>query len=131
VLFIFSKLSLAILHLWRLQLCDLAFHEICNRSDLESAKREFMIIMANLFGRRYMSRIFAKGVNTSYNAPVFVANSGHDDVFSSVSELTCTSWAALNLNEYAIPAHGQVETLAIAKHSAGRRLVLISSRISP
>jgi len=201
-------------------------HEICNRSDLESAKREFMIIMANLFGRRYMSRIFAKGgieelkskypsmvvlpplpesarqallvhdqeilqifsgyvsvfAKSSENAieqeeilplskiwvcgnntdrraetaqfyahlqnnatpvitrSIFVANSGHDDVFSSVSELTRTSGAGLNLNEYAIPSmshftttaatdtlehrlnayildfytHGQVETLAIA-----------------
>jgi hypothetical protein len=186
-----------------------------------------MIIMANLFGRRYMSRIFAKGGNikdlksrypsmivlpplpeiarqallvhdkeilqifsgyvsafakNSENTngqedilplskipvcgnnthrraetaqfythlqnnatpvitrSVFVANSGHDDVFSSVSELTRTSRADLNLNEYAIPSmthltitadtdtlehrlnayildfytHGQVETLAIA-----------------
>ncbi|KIM41415.1 hypothetical protein M413DRAFT_27773 [Hebeloma cylindrosporum] len=204
-------------------------HEICNRSDLESAKREFMIIMANLFGRRYMSRIFAKegnieGLSSRYpsmivlpplpesardvllvhdkeilqifsdyvsafarnsentmgqeeilplskisvcgndthrraemaqfyahlqsNATpiitrsVFVANSGHGDVFSSVSELTRTSRAGLNLNEYAIPSmthltntaendtntlehrlnayildfytHGQVETLARA-----------------
>jgi len=202
-------------------------HEICNRSNLESAKREFMIIMANLFGRRYMSRIFARGGNieelkskypsmvvlpplpesareallvhekeilqifSSYvsafaknlentigqeeilplsklpvcgndthrraetaqfyahlqtNATpvitrsVFIANSGHDDVFSSVSELTRTARAGLNLNEHAIPSmshftittdtdtlehrlnayildfytHGQVETLAIA-----------------
>lgn len=203
-------------------------HEICNQSDLESSKREFMIIMANLFGRRYMSRIFAKGgnieelkskypsmvvlpplpeiarqalllhdkeilhifsgyvsafVKNSENTigqedilplskilvcgnnthhrraetaqfyaqlqnnatpvitrSVFVANSGHDDVFSSVSELTRTSRAGLNLNEYAIPSmthltitadtdtlehrlnayildfytHGQVETLALA-----------------
>ena len=202
-------------------------HEICNRSDLESAKREFMNIMANLFGRRYMSRIFAKGENieelkskypsmvvlpplpesarqallvhdkeilqsfsdyvsafakNSENAieqeeilplskisvcgnkthrraetaqfyahlqnnatpvitrSIFVANSGHDDVFSSVSDLTRTSRAGLNLNEYAIPSmtqftitadtdtlehrlnaylldfytHGQVETLAKA-----------------
>jgi hypothetical protein len=202
-------------------------HEICNRSDLESAKREFMIIMANLFGRRYMSRIFAKGGNIEelkskypsmvvlpplpesarqallvhdqeilqifsgyvsafakslenaigqeeilplskisvcgnktqrraetaqfyahlqnnatpvITRSIFVANSGHDDVFSSVSELTRTSRAGLNLNEYAIPSmshltitadtdtlehrlnayildfytHGQVETLAIA-----------------
>ena len=43
----FSTLSLAILHLWRL--CGV-LHEICNRSDLESAKRELIIIMANLFG---------------------------------------------------------------------------------
>jgi hypothetical protein len=36
VLLFFSTLNLAILHLWCL--CDLVFfHEICNRSDLESA----------------------------------------------------------------------------------------------
>jgi len=48
VLPFFNTLSLvAILHLWRL--CGV-LHEICNRSDLEFAKREFIIIMANLFG---------------------------------------------------------------------------------
>jgi hypothetical protein len=71
---------------------------------------------------------------------IFVANSGHDDTFSSVSELTRTSRAGLNLNEHAIPSmthltitpdtdtlehqlnayildfytHGQVQSLALA-----------------
>jgi len=202
-------------------------HEICNRPDLESAKREFLIIMSNLFGRRYMSKIFAKrgniealkskypsmivlpplperarqallnhdqeilqifsgyvlafaksledtieqenilplskipigGNNTHRRAEtsqfyahlqnnatpvvirsVFVANSGHNDTFSSASELTRTSRAGLNFNEHAIPSmthltvtadtdtlehrlnayildfytHGQVDTLAKA-----------------
>ncbi|KAF8958161.1 hypothetical protein BDZ97DRAFT_66327 [Flammula alnicola] len=38
-------------------------HDVCKQSNVGAAKKDFMIIMANLFGRRYLSKIFAKEDN--------------------------------------------------------------------
>ena len=36
------------------------FHAVCKQPDVEAAKKEFMLIMCNLFGRRYLSKTFAQ-----------------------------------------------------------------------
>jgi ATP-dependent RNA helicase DDX60 len=36
------------------------FHTVCNQPDIEAAKKEYMLIMCNLFGRRYLSKTFAQ-----------------------------------------------------------------------
>ncbi|KAJ7757624.1 hypothetical protein B0H16DRAFT_1824030 [Mycena metata] len=196
-----------------------ALHDICEQSSID-AKREFILIMAHLFGRRYISRVYASEANlaiarkspsmvvlpdlpesvrevfeshnqqiirtfTGYalacasqlemNSPVdhdclplskisypgsphaepgilrsrlretaihvvarspFVANSGHNDEFTSVEELARSARNGLYLNNNAIPSlkpltardgehvlnaylldffiHGQVATLANA-----------------
>ncbi|KAF8155693.1 hypothetical protein B0H34DRAFT_506081 [Crassisporium funariophilum] len=163
-------------------------HTICSQSDLEVAQKKFMLMMCNLFGRRYLSSAFAQkghiealtakypsmvvlppmpsaaqkvlfehdceilriftgyafafamqskaqlgtddtlplskiryqGTDLDVSCPfrtlcketaiqvvvrsAFVANSGHDDSFSSIFELTQTSRQGLNLNGHAIPS---------------------------
>src|SRR5690606_4798878 len=32
-------------------------HEICNDSDIESAKRTYILVMCHLFGRRYLRKV--------------------------------------------------------------------------
>ena len=39
------------------------FHSICDQADKEAAKREFMIVLCNLFGRQYLSKIFSNEGN--------------------------------------------------------------------
>ncbi|KAF8878473.1 hypothetical protein CPB84DRAFT_1966141 [Gymnopilus junonius] len=39
------------------------FHRICNRLDAEDAKKGCMMVLCNLFGRRYLSQIFANERN--------------------------------------------------------------------
>lgn len=36
------------------------FHAVCKQPDVEAAKKDFMLIMCNLFGRRYLSKTFAQ-----------------------------------------------------------------------
>ena len=36
------------------------FHAVCKQPDVEAAKREYMLIMCNLFGRRNLSKTFAQ-----------------------------------------------------------------------
>ena len=36
------------------------FHAVCKQPDVEAAKKEYMLIMCNLFGRRYLSKTFAQ-----------------------------------------------------------------------
>jgi hypothetical protein len=36
------------------------FHAVCNQPDVDAAKKEYMLIMCNLFGRRYLSKTFAQ-----------------------------------------------------------------------
>ena len=36
------------------------FHAVCNQPDVEAAKKEYMLIMCNLFGRLYISKTFAQ-----------------------------------------------------------------------
>ncbi|KAJ7083417.1 hypothetical protein B0H15DRAFT_425762 [Mycena belliarum] len=42
-----------------------ALHKICEQNDV-SAKRDFILIMAHLFGRRYISRVYASNQNTAH-----------------------------------------------------------------
>jgi hypothetical protein len=167
-------------------------HSICDQPDKETAKRELMHIFCNIFGRRYLSKVFSNKayieglvrkypsmiilpplpetarnvlilhekeilrtftsyattfasqhqakigpdnvlplsglqypgseelspfrVHLSNNAiPVivrslFVANSGHDDSFKNVSELTTTARSGLNLNSHSIPSMSHLTT---------------------
>ncbi|KAJ7492020.1 hypothetical protein FB451DRAFT_514183 [Mycena latifolia] len=41
-----------------------ALHDICEQDDAISAKRDFILVMAHLFGRRYISRVYANSQNT-------------------------------------------------------------------
>ena len=166
-------------------------HAICRQTDLEKAKKDFMILMCNLFGRKQLAKSFSTKRNidmlqakypsmiilpplpdkaqkvlkahdreilriftcyahafvmqykdelgadetlplsgervrrhetSDYNPfrgylqsnaiPVhvrsaFVANSGHDDSFENVAELTHTARAGLHLNGHAIPSMSQ------------------------
>jgi len=36
------------------------FHAVCKQSDVEAAKKDYMLLMCNLFGRRYLSKTFAQ-----------------------------------------------------------------------
>ena len=36
------------------------FHSVCNKPNIEVAKKEYMLIMCNLFGRQYLSKTFAQ-----------------------------------------------------------------------
>jgi hypothetical protein len=36
------------------------FHAVCKQPDVEAAKKDYMLIMCNLFGRRYLSKTFAQ-----------------------------------------------------------------------
>ena len=36
------------------------FHSVCKQPDMEAAKKDYMLIMCNLFGRRYLSKTFAQ-----------------------------------------------------------------------
>ncbi|KAF8812130.1 P-loop containing nucleoside triphosphate hydrolase protein [Phlegmacium glaucopus] len=36
------------------------FHEVCKQPDVKAAKKDYMLLMCNLFGRRYLSKAFAQ-----------------------------------------------------------------------
>ena len=36
------------------------FHAVCKQPDTEAAKKDYMLLMCNLFGRRYLSKTFAQ-----------------------------------------------------------------------
>ncbi|KAJ6489614.1 hypothetical protein C8R47DRAFT_1177216 [Mycena vitilis] len=40
-----------------------ALHDICDQDSMISAKRDFILVMAHLFGRRYISRVYASEKN--------------------------------------------------------------------
>ncbi|KAJ7605051.1 hypothetical protein DFH06DRAFT_1275646 [Mycena polygramma] len=40
-----------------------ALHDICDQDSIISAKRDFILVMAHLFGRRYISRVYASEKN--------------------------------------------------------------------
>ncbi|KAJ7084759.1 hypothetical protein C8R43DRAFT_1115430 [Mycena crocata] len=50
-----------------------ALHKICEQKDSVSAKREFILVMAHLFGRRYISRVYANmALSASKRTPSMV-----------------------------------------------------------
>ncbi|KAJ7511822.1 hypothetical protein B0H11DRAFT_2268815 [Mycena galericulata] len=63
-------------------------HSICEKDDTISAKRDFMLVMAHLFGRRYISRVYASEENLAVarKSPSMVVL---PDMPESVREVLC------------------------------------------